>query len=39
MIGIIHPLIKAIKELKIKEQTSDKLIAKIITARQIERDF
>lgn len=35
----VSPLIKAIKSLSIKEDAADLLIAKIVTAKQIERDF
>lgn len=35
----VYPLVKSIKSLSIKEESVDMLIAKIITAKQIERDF
>jgi Putative abortive phage resistance protein AbiGi, antitoxin len=38
-INDVSPLIKAIRSLKINDDVPDKLISKIITAKQIERDF
>ena len=35
----IYALVKAIKNLKLNDESTDRLITKIITAKQIERDF